>query len=48
MTHNAGRREGKSKEERERYIQMNAEFQRAARRDEQCKEAEETLEWEKL
>ena len=42
------RREAKSKEERERYIQTNAEFQRIARRDEQCKEAEETLEWEKL
>ena len=33
---------------------MNAEFQRTARRDkkafldEQCKEAEETIEWEKL
>ena len=27
------RREGKSKGERERYIQLNAEFQRIARRD---------------
>ena len=40
------RREGKGKGERERYIQLNAEFQRIARRDkkaldEQCKEIEE-------
>ena len=41
------RRESKSKEERERYTQLNAEFQRIARRDkkvflnEQCKEIEE-------
>ena len=41
------RREPKSKEERERYTQINAEFQRIARRDkkalfnEQCKEVEE-------
>ena len=41
------RREVKGKRERERYIQLNAEFQRIARRDkkallnEQCKEVEE-------
>ena len=41
------RREVKSKGERERYIQLKAEFQRIARRDketlfnEQCKEKEE-------
>ena len=41
------RREVKSKEERERYVQLNAEFLRIARRDkkaffnEQCKEIEE-------
>jgi len=41
------RRERKNKEERENYIQLNAEFQRIARRDkktflnEQCKEIEE-------
>ena len=40
------RREGKDKGERERYIQLNAEFQRIARSDkkaldEQCKEIEE-------
>ena len=40
-------REVKGKGERERYIQLNAEFQRIARRDkkaflnEQCKEIEE-------
>ena len=41
------RREVKSKGERERYTQLNAEFQRTARRDKkaflngQCKEVEE-------
>ena len=41
------RREGKSKGEKERYSQLNAEFQRIARRDkkaflsDQCKEIEE-------
>ena len=41
------RREAKGKEERVRYSQLNAEFQRIARRDmkaflsEQCKEIEE-------
>ena len=41
------RREAKSKGERERYTQLNAEFQKIARRDkkaffyEQCKETEE-------
>ena len=41
------RREAKSKEEKERYKHLNAEFQRIARRDEkafprdQCKEIEE-------
>ena len=41
------RREAKSKEERERYKHLNAEFQRIARRDkkaflrDQCKEIEE-------
>ena len=41
------RREAKSKGERERYIYLNAEFQRIARRDkktflnDQCKETEE-------
>ena len=41
------RREAKGKEEKERYIHLNAEFQRIARRDKkvfisaQCKEIEE-------
>ena len=41
------RREAKSKGERERYTQLNAEFQKTARRDkkgflnEQCKETED-------
>ena len=41
------RREAKSKEEKERYKHLNAEFQRMARRDkkaflsDQCKEIEE-------
>ena len=46
------RREVKSKGEKERYNHLNAEFQRIARRDkkaflsDQCKEIEETIEWE--
>ena len=46
-------REVKSEGERERYIQLNAEFQRIARRDkkallnEQCKEIEENNRMEK-
>ena len=48
------RREMKGKEERESYTQLNAEFQRIARRNkkallnEQCKEIEEKTEWERL
>jgi len=48
------RREAKSKGEKERYTHLNAEFQRIARRDKkvflsnQCKEIEETIEWESL
>ena len=47
------RREVKSEGERERYIQLNAEFQKIARRDkkaflnEQCKEIEENDRMEK-
>ena len=47
------RREGKSKGEKERYTQLNAEFQRIARRDkkallsDQCKEIEENNRMEK-
>ena len=48
------RREAKSKGEKERYKNLNAEFQRIARRDKkaffsnQCKETEENTEWERL
>ena len=48
------RRKAKIKGERERYTQLNAEFQRLARRDkksffnEQCKEVEENKRMEKL
>ena len=48
------RREVKAKGQRERYTQLNAEFQRIARRDKkaflnkQCKEVEEIIEWERL
>ena len=46
--------EAKSKGERERYTQLNAEFQRIARRDkkaflnEQCQEIQEKIEWKRL
>ena len=45
------RREVKSKEEKERYSHLNAEFQRIAKRDkkaffsDQCKEIRKTTEW---
>ena len=48
------RKEVKSKGEKERYIHLNAEFQRTARRDkkaflsDQCKEIEEKIKWERL
>ena len=48
------KREAKGKGEKERYTHLNAEFQRIARRDkkaflsDQCKEIEETIEWERL
>ena len=48
------RREVKNKGEKERYKHLNVEFQRIARRDKktffsnQCKEIEETTEWERL
>ena len=48
------RRDTKGKGEKERYTHVNAEFQRIARRDkkvflsDQCKEIEETIEWERL
>ena len=47
------RREAKGKRKKERYTHLNAEFQRIARKDkkafsDQCKEIEETTEWERL
>ena len=48
------RREANGKEEKERYIHLNAEFQRIARRDkkaflsDQCKEIEENNRMEKI
>ena len=50
----AEKREAEDKGKRERYTQLNAEFQRLARRDkksffnEQCKEVEENKRMEKL
>ena len=47
------KRDVKGKREKERYIYLNAEFQRVARRDkkaflsDQCKEIDETIEWER-
>ena len=47
-------RDRKGKGKMERYTHLNAEFQRIARRDkkdflnDQCKEIEETIEWERL
>ena len=44
----------KGKGEKERYTQLNVEFQRRARRDkkaflsDQCKEIEKNTEWERL
>ena len=48
------RKDAKGKGEKERFTHLNAEFQRIARRDKkaflskQCKEIEETIEWERL
>ena len=48
------RREAKNKGEKERYIHLNAEFQRIARRDKKaflsdhCKQMRKTIEWERL
>ena len=48
------RRDDKGKREKKRYIHLNAEFQRIARRDkkaflsDQCKEMKKTIEWERL
>ena len=48
------RREAKGKNDKERYKHLNAEFQRIARIDkkaflrDQCKEIDETIQWERL
>ena len=48
------RRDEKGKGGKESYAHLNAEFQRIARRDkkvfhsDQCKQIEETVEWERL
>ena len=48
------RREAKGKGEKERYVHLNVEFQRIARREkkaflsDQCKEIDENIEWERL
>ena len=48
------RREATGKGEKERYTDLNAEFQKIARRDkkaflsDQCKELEETIEWQRI
>ena len=48
------RRDAKGKGAKKRYTHLNVEFQRIARRDKkaflsyQCKEIEETIEWERL
>ena len=54
LTNSCESREVKSKGEEERYKHLNAQFQRIARRDKkafisnQCKEIEQTIEWERL
>ena len=48
------RKEAKSKGEKERYIHLNAEFQRIARRDKKpssvisAKKSRKTIEWERI
>ena len=49
----AEKREVIVKGEKERYTDLNAEFQKITRREnhllnDQCKEIEETIEWERL
>ena len=50
----AEKKEGKDTGEKERYIHLNADFHRIARRDkkaflsDQCKEIEEKIKWERL
>ena len=48
------RREAKGKGKKKRYIHLNADFQRIARRDkkaffsDKCKKSRKTIEWERL
>ena len=42
------RREAKGKGEKERYIHLNAEFQRIARRDRKPSSVIEKIEWKRL
>ena len=42
------RREAKGRGGKERHTHLNAEFQRIAFLSDQCKEIEETIEWERL
>ena len=44
------RREGKNKQVRKRYTQLNTEFQRIAKRDKKAffKKQRKTIEWERL
>ena len=54
VTNSCEEKRGKSKGEKERYMHLNAEFQRTARRDkkvflsDQCRDIEKTTEWERL
>ena len=54
LTNSCEKKRSKRQGEKERYIHLNAEFQRIARRDkkaflsDQCKEIEEKIEWERL
>ena len=50
----AEKRDAIGKEEKERYIHLNAQFQRTSRREkkairsDQCQEIEKTTDWERL
>ena len=54
LTNSCEKQRGEKQGEKERYKHLNAEFQRIARKDknaffiDQCKETEETTEWERL
>ena len=54
LTNNCEKKRMKSKGEKERYTQLNSEFQRIARRDKKAflminaKKQRKTIEWERL